>query len=104
MTVDQDAAVALEFRQLHRESTQLFSQLRLLPAHGDLRQWHQTYQLTFRCMTRLWQHQQRNRNLISPEQVGDICSRIAQTYHHYYLRTGRRKHLADSVTFWRSMR
>lgn len=37
-------------------------------------------------------------------EIGEIASRIAQLYYHYYLRTGDTSHLLDSFMFYQAVR
>ncbi|XP_061424653.1 protein SCAI isoform X2 [Lethenteron reissneri] len=108
MAGDERRAVS-EFTYLLDKSRQLFNGLRDLPQYGQ-NHWQPHFTRTFDVYTRLWKHQQQNRQLLDARfglkrwQIGEIASKIGQLYYHYYLRTSETGYLNEAFSFYSAIR
>jgi len=100
--------ICAEFVELLEKGQQQFAGLRDLATHG--KQWETYFQNTFEIFTKLWKFQQTHRQVLENYyglkrgDIGDIASKIAQLYYHYYLRTSETNYLRESFTFYEAIR
>ncbi|KJE93515.1 hypothetical protein CAOG_009760 [Capsaspora owczarzaki ATCC 30864] len=98
-----------EFIYLIEKSQELFHGLRDLPQYGQ-KHWHPHFARTFDVYTRLWKFQQQHRQVLDLKyglkrwEIGEIASKIAQLYYHYYLRTSETSYLFESFVFYEAIR
>nr|CDS28597.2 protein scai [Hymenolepis microstoma] len=98
-------AIVAEFCHLLEKSKQLFNGLRDLPQYGH-KQWQTYFGRTFDVYTKLWKFQRHHREVLddvyglSRWQIGEIASKIAQLYYHYYLRTSDTSYLMEAFSFF----
>ncbi|KXS17566.1 hypothetical protein M427DRAFT_54500 [Gonapodya prolifera JEL478] len=103
--------VAQDFQALVEKSQQMFGGLRDLPPTGGQKQWQPYFQRTFEVYTRLWKFQQTHRQILENREyyglkrweIGEIASKIAQLYYHYYLRTSETNYLQESFVFYEAI-
>ena len=102
--------IVSEFTYMLEKSHQLFNQLRDLSPLSTNKQWQSYFQKTFELFSRLWRFQQLHRQVLNDEyqlrryEVGEIASKIAQLYYHYYLRTSDTTYLYESKVFYDAIR
>jgi len=100
-----------EFQYLLERSQQLFAGLRDLPPTGSQKQWQPYFKRTFEVYTKLWKYQQQHRAVLENKEyyglkrveIGEIASKIAQLYYHYYLRTSETNYLQESCIFYQAI-
>jgi len=100
-----------EFQYLLERSQQLFAGLRDLPPTGSQKQWQPYFKRTFEVYTKLWKFQQQHRAVLENKEyyglkrveIGEIASKIAQLYYHYYLRTSETNYLQESCIFYQAI-
>lgn len=96
-----------EFKYYSEKSQVLFAGLRELPHTG--RQWSTYFRKAFQVYTKLWAHQQQHRAVLEREyglkrwEIGELASKIAQLYYHYYLRTSETTYLLESFVFYEAI-
>ncbi|KAL7748591.1 hypothetical protein RI367_006002 [Sorochytrium milnesiophthora] len=109
---EQDAAIGADFRLLQSQSKDLFATLRDLGPTTSRKLWQPHFQKCFDIFTKLWSMQQKHRFVLEKpsvyglvrSEVGEIASRIAQLYYHYYLRTSETNYLLESSVFYEAIR
>eukprot|EP00833_Pecoramyces_ruminatium_P017056 jgi/Orpsp1_1/1191088/evm.model.d7180000083411.1 len=101
----------IKFQYLLERSQQLFAGLRDLPPTGSQKQWQPYFKRTFEVYTKLWKYQQQHRAVLENKEyyglkrveIGEIASKIAQLYYHYYLRTSETNYLQESCIFYQAI-
>eukprot|EP00761_Pharyngomonas_kirbyi_P014891 gb/GECH01014922.1/.p1 GENE.gb/GECH01014922.1/~~gb/GECH01014922.1/.p1 ORF type:complete len:539 (+),score=69.80 gb/GECH01014922.1/:1-1617(+) len=99
------------FRALKKKAEQYFAGLRDLPETGG-KFWQPYFRKTLDTYTELWRMQQKKRSTLENAgeesltrwEIGEIASRIAQLYYHYYLRTSRSDALKTAFDFYSCVR
>ena len=79
---------------------------------SDFGHWDTYFARTFDVYTRLWRFQQQHRAILESKdtyglqrwEIGDIATRIAQLYYHYYLRTSEVSYLQEAFLFYEAVR
>lgn len=105
----QSEEVVAEWLYLSDRAQQIYGGLVGL---SDFGHWDSYFARTFDIYTRLWRFQQQHRNILENKElyglqrweIGDIASRIAQLYYHYYLRTSDVSYLQEAFLFYDAVR
>eukprot|EP01080_Neovahlkampfia_damariscottae_P002159 gene2159-2024_t len=103
--MDEDQTIQ-EFKNLVQRSQTYFLSLRELPISGNDKVWQLYFKKSFEAYTQLWKFQQDYRPILDAKkalkrwEIGEIASKIAQLYYHYYLRTSELSYLEESFTFY----
>ncbi|KAL6601207.1 hypothetical protein LY90DRAFT_668791 [Neocallimastix californiae] len=108
---EENIKIVDEFQYLLERSQQLFAGLRDLPPTGSQKQWQPYFKRTFEVYTKLWKYQQQHRAVLENKEyyglkrveIGEIASKIAQLYYHYYLRTSETNYLQESCIFYQAI-
>ncbi|KAI9034332.1 protein SCAI [Hyaloraphidium curvatum] len=106
------ARLVEEFQSLLEKSQQLFAGLRDLPPTGGQKTWQPYFQRTFEVYTKLWKFQQQHRAVLENKdyyglkrwEIGEIASKVAQLYYHFFLRTSETNYLHESFVFYEAIR
>ena len=102
-------SVIQEFKELRLRAQQYFQGLRDVPLYGR-KYWRAHFQKTFDCYCKLWKFQRDHRSVLEERnslkrwETGDIATRIAQLYYHFYLRTSMTHYLDEAFVFYEAVR
>eukprot|EP00052_Salpingoeca_macrocollata_P002970 m.33428 g.33428 ORF g.33428 m.33428 type:complete len:632 (-) comp12893_c0_seq1:31-1926(-) len=105
----QVAEIVRRFEQLRQRTSELFTDLHDLPQFGK-HQWQAYFSRTFQAFSELWSLQRSRRAVLEAHaglrrfHIGEMASKIAQLYYHWYLRSSLHGELVRSFEFYCSIR
>eukprot|EP01105_Mastigella_eilhardi_P023582 TRINITY_DN598_c0_g1_i1.p1 TRINITY_DN598_c0_g1~~TRINITY_DN598_c0_g1_i1.p1 ORF type:complete len:805 (+),score=200.08 TRINITY_DN598_c0_g1_i1:88-2502(+) len=107
LTADHCQKVFDEFEALSRKANRILVNLRQLPMVGV--HWQPYFEQAFLIYSQLWTMQQEQRAALEAKglkrwHIGELASRIAQIYYHYYLRTSYITCLQEAFNFYHAIK